>query len=270
VHTLVSVDKPGSMTWPTGRRALPSFGEGAVSSASLTDLTLSGGIAVNAANIYGPIAIRGVADSLHPTFAIVGDSIADGTGDSFDAFGNRDYIARGLGDNYAYTQLTRAADVARFFAGKETPRNYTGRLATGSGAITHMICSLGRNDVTGGDSLAEMQRNLRTVWRLYADRGIKVYQTTISPITTSTDKWRTTTGQTIIAHEANRVALNDWIRTTPAPLSGYFDAVDYFETARNSGIWKVNGEERYFTDDGTHPSAAAHKAAAASIDSSLF
>jgi hypothetical protein len=96
-------------------------------------------------------------------------------------------------------------------------------------------------------------------------RGLKVFQTTICPRTTSTDNWTTTTNQTPYAHEDIRVALNDWIRTCPAPLSGFFDAADLAETSRNSGIWKVG-----YPSDGTHITKTGAIAISACIDTSKF
>jgi hypothetical protein len=71
--------------------------------------------------------------------------------------------------------------------------------------------------------------------------------------------------QTPAATEANRVSLNTWLRTVPSPLTGVVEIADVFETARNSGLWKVNGTANYYTTDGIHPSALGHTDAAAVI-----
>jgi hypothetical protein len=127
---------------------------------------------------------------------------------------------------------------------------------------------LGTNDV--GRTLVQMQTDLTTIWTALSNRGMKVHAGTIPPGTTSTDSWATTANQTKKATEATRVAFNDWIRTTPAPLAGYVETADACETARNSGFWKVNGAANYATTDGTHPTDVIHQAMGAAINLAAF
>jgi hypothetical protein len=83
----------------------------------------------------------------------------------------------------------------------------------------------------------------------------------VTPVSTSTNGWTTTAGQTTHGNNAQRVAFNNWLRDgapidgagaplavgatgTRAgqpghPLAGYFETADTMETARNSGIWKM-------------------------------
>jgi hypothetical protein len=92
---------------------------------------------------------------------------------------------------------------------------------------THAICEYGVNDLSV--SFASVATNLVTTWKLLADRGMKVYQTTITPFTTSTGGFTTTANQTIasgIRSNTVRVSINDWIRagapvnaTTLAPVA---------------------------------------------------
>jgi lysophospholipase L1-like esterase len=96
---------------------------------------------------------------------------------------------------------------------------------------------------------------------MFNKMGLPVFQNTITPSTTSTDSWATTGNQTPESSNAVRVQVNDWIRTVPSPLSGYFEIADLAETARNSGIWKAG-----YTSDGLHPNATGHSALAAGID----
>lgn len=135
-----------------------------------------------------------------------------------------------------------------------------------------MLCAYGRNDVTGGQTLAQVQATLLSLWSGAAARGCKVFQTTITPRTTTTDNFLTLANQTADATDPVRVALNTWIRAgspidpgtlaavavgtsgallagatnhplyanTAAPL-GYVEVADTVESARNSGLWKVIG-----------------------------
>jgi hypothetical protein len=148
-------------------------------------------------------------------------------------------------------------------------------------ACTAVVEEYGQNDRGSGRTLVQMQADRKTLWDFYVDRGIKVYATTNTPHTTSTDTWATTINQTVTAKEAIRVQLNDWLgdgapidATTKVavatgtssnvlragaaghPLSGYFEVADAVETARNSGIWKASN-----TGDGIHPNATGHTAA---------
>jgi hypothetical protein len=61
--------------------------------------------------------------------------------------------------------------------------------------------------------------------------------------TASTDGWRSVVSQTRTAIEAQRIIFNNWIRTAPAPLSGYIETADAVECdssnlpTRNGGYW---------------------------------
>lgn len=101
-------------------------------------------------------------------------------------------------------------------------------------------------------------------WKAAKMRGMRVYQTTITPRTTSTDSWSTVGNQTPInarhgfGPTSERAVLNDWIRSMPSPhLDGYIDVADVVETERNSGYWRPKT-----TDDGIHPVRETHIAMA--------
>ena len=70
-----------------------------------------------------------------------------------------------------------------------------------------------------GSTGAQIKSALLNIWFDLALRGIKVYQTTITPHTSSTDGWTTLANQTPVASESIRVDLNDWIRAG-APIDG--------------------------------------------------
>jgi lysophospholipase L1-like esterase len=109
------------------------------------------------------------------------------------------------------------------------------------------LVALGTNDIGTGQSAAQAQASLQAIYNDLAARGLRVWGATLPPLTTSTDSWATTGNQT--ASDGGKIAaLNDWIRTTPAPLIGYAELSDVLSTGRNSGIWKAPG----YTTDGTH------------------
>jgi hypothetical protein len=148
------------------------------------------------------------------------------------------------------------------------------------------IIEYGRNDISGGASLASVQSTAVTLWSMFANRGQRVFQTTITPRTTSTDGWVTTGSQTAAAGESVRVAFNAWLRAgapvssgvavaigtsgallagqTGHPLYGVFEVADICESTRDSGLWKAMVSPRTVTDavatngSGTITSATAN------------
>jgi hypothetical protein len=166
----------------------------------------------------------------------------------------------------------------------------------------HALSCFGRNDIAVRTS-AQIMGDFVTIWRMFNRRGPKVWQTTVTPRTNSTDGWATVGNQTIASasEETKRLAINDWLRdgapvvagavaavgtsgasraavysaagtlVTPAsgpsgnPLAGVFDICDVVETARNSGIWKAG-----YSVDGLHPSQTAHIAMVAAVPTSVL
>jgi hypothetical protein len=79
---------------------------------------------------------------------------------------------------------------------------------------THAVCQYGVNDLNLAltPTFSSVGTDPVTAWRLMADRGMKVYQTTITPFTTSTDSFSTTTNQTIasgVRSSTVRILIND-------------------------------------------------------------
>lgn len=140
-----------------------------------------------------------------------------------------------------------------------------------------IVTAYGGNNST--QPLADQQETHIAHWRALAGTGAQVAAMTLHPYTSTTDGWTTTEGQAHVPErrEADRTARNDWLRDG-APLDtstwepyvtgstdagavrigepGHpvtfpvFDQADACETARNSGIWKVDGGA--WTVDGAH------------------
>lgn len=113
------------------------------------------------------------------------------------------------------------------------------------------ICQLGINDYATAGTFTYVTNLWTQFWLQLSASGLKVFQTTLSPVTASSDSWATTGNQSIIY---NVSALNDWVRKCPPPLSGYVEVADTVMTSRNSGIWKATGGALGYTIDGEHPS----------------
>lgn len=208
---------------------------------------------------------------LVPVLAIWGDSEMVSLGDWF-AVPFRGFVERALAGNYPYVNVSRhsshvsqvvpvpAVGSASAFA----PLEYRQRWRIVRAAnCTHVLSGYGVNDL-GGDTLAVTQANLLAHWTELTSRGLKVWQYTLPPlVNTSTDGWITLAGQTVSSSDPKRVQLNAWIRagapvdpSTKAAvavgtsgallagqsghsLRGYVETSDSWESARDSGKWKV-------------------------------
>lgn len=269
VVTYVSVT--AGQKWPVGIATVTANGEGRTANA---DQTGGGAVTATAVFAYSPLQIVGDVPPGAPVLAGIGDSIMAGTGDS-NTIG---MFYRAFSGVLAEQRIAYPSESVNGFS---QPRLSARRLPL-IDCATHAICNLGVNDVKAGTAAATIEANLVKVWRAVAARGILVRQTTITPVTTSTDVWATTANQTVTANEAIRVALNTWLRagapldagtlavvsagTSGAliagqpghPLRAVVELADTVETARNSGIWQAG-----YTGDGTHPNATAATALAA-------
>jgi lysophospholipase L1-like esterase len=252
VRTHVSVTTAGQK-YPVGLTCYPANGEGKTQG----NITKSGAATTSFEFAYSPITILGTNTNSDSSVLLIGDSImsgqADDTGDK--GFAVRALISAGIG----HIRLSKPGERAQHFQG--IGRFHRMKLSM---YATHAIINYGVNDLGGGRTLAQVQADLQNIWIALTLRGIKVFQTTITPRTTSTDSFATTTNQTKVGGqlETDRIALNDWLRTVPSPLTGVFDVADAVETARNSGIWIAG-----YTGDGTHPNATGYAAMSPKIDS---
>lgn len=220
------------------------------------DLTAVGSVAVTAdgsERVYGPYAILGYPKTPGAaSIAIFGDSIAAGSSDS-----DLGYIVRALGGDYPYQRLAFPGETVDALMQQSGTTRFRRASLMEAAGITHIICEIGVNSLGS----AVVETNIQTLWSFLAGYGVPVYQTTITPKTTSTDSWATVENQTVGANEAARLSLNELIRSTPSPLTGYFEIADLAESARDSGKWNAG-----YTDDGTHPNATGSAALAAGID----
>lgn len=171
---------------------------------------------------FGPSAIIGWGSNGHRTTAILGDSIAFGSGYSVGAGGSSFLMdaldtagVGGLNLALAGETLTLASTFLK-------SRN---RIQAAQGCA-NIISEYGINDLTGGASVATMKARYLTWWALLAARFPGVFQTTIAPHTSSSDNWRTVSGQTIAAEESARQAINQWLRAPASAGAGNSALVD--------------------------------------------
>jgi hypothetical protein len=208
---------------------------------------------------YTPSAVLGNYPGI--SFGLIGDSI---TKYNTTAAASNDvyfsgFWAAAIQTNYPTVTMNYYGN----FISSEASNNCN-HIATITNAVNVVVCELGINDLDGGATFAQMTNYYLTAWNTWAAGGRKVYQTTIMPHSYTTDNWATVSNQTD-AIGAVRIQVNQWLRTCPAPLSGYFDLADITESARNSGLWQANGTAFGYTRDGLHPSIYAAALYAASI-----
>lgn len=231
---------------------------------STVDVTDSGAAPNSGAAInFGPPMVLGQVTSTTPVLFGIGDSITTGTGD-FDNV--HSWFTRGAGSRPSL-RWSRGGLQASAVVGSHL---YTGPLLE---LATDAVVMLGINDIVNiPANAAATQASLTSIYQMCRNRGLRVWGCTILPRTTSTDNWATTGNQTLADGAAGaRTTVNDWIRAGAGGLlNGYFETADVVETARNSGLWKVNGTANAYTVDGTHPSPLGHSLLAAPLYNFAF
>jgi lysophospholipase L1-like esterase len=267
--TLATAGGPASApvagtTIPLNWTAVTANGEGGSNGTGVpTDRTLTGTVSSTQLAILAPNAVLAVgARAVVPSVAVIGDSIAMGQGDAA-LLTDGGFIVRALDPALKpYVRVAKGSELAQNFVAYATSRRRRQMLQW----ATHAVINYGTNDIFGGRTLAQAQADLIALWLTMWRANAKVWQTTISPRTTSTDGWISTANQTknTSAQDTIRQNLNNWLRagapvdatrtavavgtsgallagTTGHPLAGYFEVADIIESARDSGLWKVPG-----------------------------
>ena len=205
-----------------------------------------------------PQLVLGSSDRV--VWGFVGDSIANGVNDAFfDPSGGRGLFGRALAESGPHLNYGVNGDRVQYAA-----TNYARRLALmQAGGVTSAILQLGVNDLAGGRTSAQILADRASMRAMLA--GIVVFDTTITPQTTSTDVYKTAAQQTVSATSTNtqRTTTNAALRGAVQPNSaGLIDVVSLLETStayehgpvQDGGVWLP----RYIAgSDGTHPNSLA-------------
>lgn len=252
----------------------------------LTPVTAAAWAAFNSTRGYSPYAIIGRASypTNSPVFGLVGDSIISGAGDTDTDNG---FALRALNGDYPYLRVSYPGETVDAFMQQGGITRFRRASLLELANVTHIFDEFGINSLAS----PSIKQNSVTKWQFLALLA-KVYATTLTPKTTSTDSFVSLANQTVTANEATRTGYNDWLRdgapiqnSAPVaigssgatvyragdalhPLAGWYEIADTVESSRNSGKWRVDGGA--WTADGTHPTAAGHAAMAAVIDPSVF
>lgn len=241
-------------TYPQGIELDSALGDGK----GTGDLSLNTGALTSTTEAgFGPAVIIGVPKDVDAAaFALIGDSIIT----SPSGIG---WAVKLVEDNNCgYSILSRPGSNVTTMQ-SNSANSYRLRLMK---YFTHAIVNFGRNDFNSGDSLATVETRLKDLWRALDMYGLKVYQSTTMPATTSTDGWTTVANQAINntnSFNTKRLEFNSKLRSGVYPVT-VLDISPAVESSAGSNIWKAN-----FTTDGVHPNAAARDAMAASVSLGL-
>lgn len=222
-------------------------------------------------NIYSPVAILGRTSTPQQTVAIIGTSIAAGTGDMGYVYASGGFITRALTNQmalcynpatdplYAYVRVplgsSKIVDFANFLNTNQLNRSWLEI----SELATNVISDFGTNDLSSG--LTTMKTVTLNLAAYYMSRGIKYYSCTIIPKTNSTDGWQTVANQTTqgTTIENTRTGFNAWLRDATASgfvaqanaqasttgLADYMDICKYLEVnssnvlTQDGGFWRI-------------------------------
>jgi lysophospholipase L1-like esterase len=292
-RTYISIATAATKFPQGGYTTVAANGEGHNYAVGGADLTAAGAGAVptTAARVFSAAAVLGLPMTPgQSVVGIVGDSISGGTGDT-GTWLDGGWVLRALNLNYSFQQVSMPSQVVDGWYAQEGLTKSRQQSVLETVNPTHLICALGVNGLSAGAATWQslmIGTGLKGAWSVLQSFGVPLYQTTITPQTTSTDSWATVINQTVAnsTNETARLAINDWLRDgapiTAAPiaggvaasigavalragqsghpLAGVIEVADLAESARNSGKWNAN-----YTSDGTHPNATGAAALAAAI-----
>jgi len=287
-RTYVTNNGVGSGTWPLG----PITNATSASTDTNNYNTAGGDVASSTGNIgsggaaysFDAINIIGVPTAATKSVGIVGDSIAAGNSDSGALTIYYGPIERALGQNVPWTRMTRSSYKSAYVGGV-----YSRSMSLfARGTVSAIIAELGINDIPS-QTLASFQALKISEWTMLGARGARIWQTTITPQTTSTDNWTTLANQTIFntGYNTIRISFNNWLRAgapivagvavsvgtsgalvagqTGHPLTGYIEFADAVESARDSGLYAVATNARVVTDAAISASSATLTSAMAAF-----
>ena len=207
---------------------------------------------------------------------LVGDSLIMGWLDSELDSHKKGFAVRAAEyEDVRYRRVPQGGDRMMYW----TAANAAKRLALVQ-PLTSVVCDLGSNDIANSRTLIQMQADAVAAWTEMGRQGARVFQTTITPKTTSTDAWATKANQTPVAPAyatgGVRDTFNAWLRAGASitvngntltmgmsghPLTGVIDISSAIEDTTDSHYWKSPG----WTTDGAHPTAQGYDALAVAM-----
>ena len=200
--------------------------------------------------------------------AVLGDSITDGRGTTTNG---QDRWTDQLSRSLLAKRATRNLSVLNFGLGGNcilrgglgpTGKSRYARDLFGHPGVKYIILFEGTNDLGGSRNGPATADGIKEVWSQIVEeahaRGIKVFGATVTPVKGN--------GYYSADHEAGRVALNDWIRT-----SGVFDGVIDFDRMVADPAQPDRLDPAFlYENDWLHLNAAGYEKMGWGIDRSLF
>lgn len=225
--------------WVAGHFPLSTFTACSVSTdwtergIGLADQTLTTSTRTTTSSVGGfSPAVYGRMVTPQPIVGIIGDSISVSTAARVDPTTSACPFEAAFVGRVPVINVSKAGDSMAQYVTRND-----GRTAMLRDSITHLIVSMGRNDMS---SATTALTNLQTIIKPFIARGVKCYAVTVTPYTSSTDNWTTISGQTYnsAAQEAQRQTYNTSLRANWATygLSGILDWA-YAVDPTNSGYW---------------------------------
>lgn len=228
-----------------------------LSATSISDQTMGGTITNSGSFSCPPMAILGM--TTNASVVIVGNSTGVGSPGGGDT---EDSSASATGFNAKVGLIARSLGSIPFIniaAGGQIAQNWATNSPARSPLIqkgSHLICEMGVNDLNGSRTSAQLIADLQAIFAFGAAFQ-KKYQTTITPMSTSTDAFATLVNQTARASAAERMTFNNAVRAGSVGPTGFFDIASVLESSVNSDKWIVAPTPPY-TGDGIHPTPSGY------------
>jgi hypothetical protein len=222
---------------------------------NLTDQTLTSTIPTQTtSNLgYSPI-IYAKPTSKVPVLATVSDSWFAGLNDIREPVSGGTTIIRAMRNKIPIGVSGQGG-----FAMYEYLQRQEGQRNVLRDACTHLIMELGINDADGGgQTITTLENNWLATVQPFIARGVKVIAWTLSPHTTSTDGFITTSNQMVNASESIRLGFNTWLRANwqSAGASQLIDAARALDPT-DSGFWPCDVGSTLQTTTGVPPGPVA-------------
>jgi lysophospholipase L1-like esterase len=214
-----------------------------------------------------PVAVFAGIDpvSAPDVLGLVGDSTVFGFNDT-PGIERLGWAGR-ASDRYAWMKSAQSGSQAAHFNSSHTFRDVMLAMCDA------IVVTFGGNELVNSKSLATIQSDFTTLWKTLRALGPRVWATTVTPITTSTDAFATVANQT--AYNASfgtagttYANLLKWLRDGAPiaangqnyragqpghPLLGILDTAPPLVDPTSPWKWRAPG----YTADGAHPSALA-------------
>jgi hypothetical protein len=244
---------------------------------SASDLGAGGAMsATSTATTFGPAAILGdiLSKGNARSCMLIGDSLPWGLGDITAAStkGSSGHYARAMDDLMPYCKFALGGETADHYANNILTHQYVKDFLAALN-YTDLVSNLGCNDLKNGGGtsvLATVLTNAYATLTGFTTATTKrVYQSTYSARTDSTDAWVTTANQTVKTdgNWAAAGSASDAIRARTYGANVIpLEVADLTMTSRNSGIWPAPPAP---VTDGVHPTSTACGTLGAAIKSLL-